>query len=356
MADEDADESQKTEEPSGKRLGKAREEGNVPMSQEIRLWLGLIGTLMMVGMYATPMAKNLLPTLRHFIESPHAIDVGEEALRKMSFDLGIELTLVMALPFATLIILGVLATLGQVGWLVTPKRIMPSFSKLNPLAGLKRMFSPMSLVEFVKSILKMIAVGWIVWLVLEPQVSTLPQMPDLTPLQVMLLIQDTVLRLVFWVLLAYVVISIADWMYQRFSYKKRLRMTKQEVKEEHKDSEGDPAIKSKQKGIRMQRARQRMLAAVPKATVVITNPTHYAVALHYDMENMNAPILVAKGIDFLAQKIREIATDNDVPIVENPPLARALYASVELEQPVPQEHYKAVAEVIGYVFKLKKKI
>jgi flagellar biosynthetic protein FlhB len=356
MAEEDSDESQKTEEPTGKRLGRAREEGNVPISQEIRLWLGLIGTLMMVGMYATPMAKGLFPTLRHFIENSWAIETGEEALRKMALEIALKVLLVMALPFATLIFLGVLGTIGQVGWLVVWKRITPSFSKLNPLAGAKRLFSPPMLVEFLKSLLKLLAVGWIAWLVIEPRIATLTQMPELSPLGVVVFIQDTVVRLVFWVLLAYVVVSGADLLYQRFSYKKRLRMTKQEVKEEHKDSEGDPAVKSKQRSLRMQRARQRMLAAVPKATVVITNPTHYAVALHYEMETMQAPVLVAKGVDFLAQKIRELADEHEVPIIENPPLARALYASVELEQPVPQEHYKAVAEVIGYVFKLKKKI
>ncbi|MBF0269502.1 MAG: flagellar biosynthesis protein FlhB [Alphaproteobacteria bacterium] len=356
MADEDADESQKTEEPSGKRLGKARGEGNVPISQEVRLWLGLTGTLILVGMLATPMSKSLLTMLRQYIESPHAIDTSEGALRTMSIELGLKVGMIMALPFGVLLFLGVMGTISQVGWLMVGKRIKPNFSKLNPLAGAKRLFSVMTVVEFVKSLLKVALIGWIVWLLLEPQIGTLAQMPDLTPLQVMALIQDTVLRMVFWVLLAYIVISVADMLYQRYSYKKKLRMTRQEVKEEHKDDEGDPMVKSKQKGIRMQRARQRMLVAVPKSTVVITNPTHYAVALHYDMETMQAPVLVAKGVDFLAKKIRELAEENEVPIVENPPLARALYASVELDQPVPQEHYKAVAEVIGYVFKLKKKI
>lgn len=356
MADEDADDSQKTEEPTGKRLGKAREEGNVPMSQEIRLWLGLVGSLLMVGMFATPISKDLLPMLRRFLEAGWTMDTGEEALRNMAIDLGLQIAIIMALPFAVLAFVGVLGTIAQVGWLMTPNRIKPSLSKIDPLAGAKRLFAPMMMVEFLKSVLKMLFVGWIAWQIIVPKADTLTQMPDLTPLQVMVLIQDTIVRLLFWVLLAYAAIAAGDFFYQRFSYKKRLRMTKQQVKEERKDEDGDPAIKSKQRSIRMRRAYQRMLAAVPKSTVVITNPTHYAVALHYDMETMNAPLLVAKGVDFMAQRIRELATENDVPIIENPPLARALYASVELEQPVPQEHYKAVAEVIGYVFKLKKKI
>lgn len=356
MADEDADESQKTEDPTGKRLGKAREEGNVPMSQEVRLWLGLLGILLMVGMFATPIAKNLTPMLRRFLEAGWAMDTGEEALRNMAIELGLQVAIIMALPFGVLAFVGIMGTITQIGWLVTPKRIMPSFNKINPLAGAKRLFAPAMLIEFLKSLLKMIFVGWIAWVIIVPKIDTLTQMPDLTPLQVMALIQDTIVRLLFWILLAYAVVAAGDLLYQRFSYKKRMRMTKQQVKEEKKDEDGDPAIKSKQRSIRMRRAYQRMLTAVPKSTVVITNPTHYAVALHYDMETMNAPLLVAKGVDFMAQRIRDLATENDVPIIENPPLARALYASVELEQPVPQEHYKAVAEVIGYVFKLKKKI
>ncbi len=356
MADEDADESQKTEEPSGKRLGRARDEGNVPLSQEVRLWLALLGTLMMVGMFVTPIAKGLLPVLRHFIENPHAIDTGEEALRSMSADLALQIGLLLLLPFLVLIGLGFLGTIGQVGWLVVGKRIKPSFSKLNPLAGVKRLFSFNMLLDFGKSLIKLIVVAWIFWALVSPKRGILNQMPDLTPIEVMLLIQDIVLEFVFWVLLLFAFVAAGDMVYQRYSHKKKLRMTKQEVKEEHKDSEGDPAVKSKQRSLRMQRARTRMLAAVPKATVVITNPTHYAVALHYEMETMQAPVLVAKGVDFLAQKIRELALENDVPLVENPPLARALYAAVELDQSVPQEHYKAVAEVIGYVFKLKKKI
>jgi flagellar biosynthetic protein FlhB len=160
-------------------------------------------------------------------------------------------------------------------------------------------------------------------------------------------------RLTFIVLLIVTVMAAADYVYQRWSFLQQMRMTKQEVKDEHKQTEGDPMIKSRLRSLRMQRARQRMMAAVPKASVVITNPTHYAVALKYDMDAMGAPILVAKGADLIALRIRELADENEVPIVENPPLARALFATVELDQEVPPEHYKAVAEVISYVMKLK---
>ncbi|MBF0356461.1 MAG: flagellar biosynthesis protein FlhB [Alphaproteobacteria bacterium] len=356
MAEEDADESQKTEEPSGRKLSKARGEGNVPLSQEVRLWLSLLGTLMMVGMFATPLSRDLFPVLRHFIEHAHSIDTGEEALRSMAAGLLLQIGLMLAIPFLTLIALGFLGTMGQIGWLMVSKRIKPSLSKLSPLAGAKRLFSFMMLLDFGKSLIKLLLVGWLFWTLLVPKRAILHQLPDLSPLEVMLLIQDMVLELVFWVLLLYAFVAAADFFYQRYNHNKQLRMTKQEVKEEGKDTEGDQTVKSKQKSIRMQRARQRMLMAVPKATVIITNPTHYAVALHYEMETMQAPVLVAKGIDFLAKKIREIGEENAVPIVENPPLARALYATVELDQSVPPEHYKAVAEVIGYVFKLKKKI
>jgi flagellar biosynthetic protein FlhB len=356
MADEDADESQKTEEPSGRKLGRARGEGNVPMSQEVRIWLMLLGTTIIVGWLASRMAASLMPMLTRFIEQPHAIALDGAALQRLIADVGIEIGLALLVPFAFLIALGVLGTIGQVGWLWVGKRIMPDFSKLNPLAGMKRLFSPMSLVEFLKATIKLIVVGTILWKIVEPKQATLPQMVELDPLQMLALIRDTVFALASATLTIYTFVAAADYVYQRWSFMKRLRMTKQEVKDETKETEGDPKIKAKLASMRMQRARARMMAAVPKATVVITNPTHFAVALDYDIETMPAPKVVAKGVDFLALRIRELAETHEVPLVENPPLARALYAAVAVDETIPPEHYKAVAEVIGYVMRLKKKL
>jgi flagellar biosynthetic protein FlhB len=274
----------------------------------------------------------------------------------MFVDLGVRVGLVLAAPFVVLIIVGVLGTVSQVGWVFSWSKLQPNLSFLNPLAGLKRMFSVMSLLELLKSTIKVALIGLLLWNILVPKRGVLNLVPDLEPLQIMEIIRENVLLLVIYLLVIYTFLASADWWYQRWTYRKKLRMTKQEVKEEHKDTEGDPKVKSRQASLRMQRARTRMLMAVPKATVVVTNPTHYAVALSYEMEEMQAPVVVAKGIDFLALRIRELAETNEVPIVENPPLARALYASVEVDQAISPEHYKPVAEVIGYVMRLKKKL
>ncbi|MBI4967147.1 MAG: flagellar biosynthesis protein FlhB [Rhodospirillales bacterium] len=356
MADEDADESQKTEQPSGRKLGRARTEGNVPMSQEVKIWLMLLGTTVIVGWLGSRMAVNLLPTLTRFVESPHTMAVDPAALQRLFVGLAIEIGLVLLIPFSFLFLLGVLGTIGQVGFLWVGKRLLPDFSKLNPLAGLKRLFSPMSLIEFLKATIKLVVVGTILWTIVEPRQASLPQMVELDPLQMLGVIREVVFTLAATTLGVYTFVAGADYVYQRWTFMKRLRMTKQEVKDENKETEGDPKIKAKLASLRMQRARARMMAAVPKATVVVTNPTHYAIALHYDMETMPAPQVVAKGVDFLALRIRELAEAHEVPLVENPPLARALYAAVEVDETIPPEHYKAVAEVIGYVMRLKKKL
>jgi flagellar biosynthetic protein FlhB len=356
MADEDADESQKTEDPSGRKLGKARDEGNVPMSQEVRNVLMLFGIMIVLAALGTFVSKRLLPILTPYLENAHAIAVDEESIRAMFVDLGVRVGLVLAAPFVVLIIVGVLGTVSQVGWVFSWSKLQPNLSFLNPLAGLKRMFSVMSLLELLKSTIKVALIGLLLWNILVPKRGVLNLVPDLEPLQIMEIIRENVLLLVIYLLVIYTFLASADWWYQRWTYRKKLRMTKQEVKEEHKDTEGDPKVKSRQASLRMQRARTRMLMAVPKATVVVTNPTHYAVALSYEMEEMQAPVVVAKGIDFLALRIRELAETNEVPIVENPPLARALYASVEVDQAISPEHYKPVAEVIGYVMRLKKKL
>jgi flagellar biosynthetic protein FlhB len=356
MADEDADESQKTEDPSERKLGKARGEGNVPMSQEVRNVLMLFGIMIILAGMATFVSSRLLPILTPYVENVHAIAVDEESIRALFLDLGLRVGVLMAFPFALLIIVGILGSVSQVGWMFTWSRLKPNLTFLNPLAGLKRMFSVMSLIELLKSTIKVALIGLLLWFILVPKRGILNQVPDLEPLQIIELIRGYVLNLVIYLLIIYVFMASADWWYQRWNYKKKLRMTKQEVKEEHKDTEGDPKVKAKQASLRMQRARVRMLMAVPKSTVVITNPTHYAVALHYEMEEMQAPVVVAKGIDFLALRIRELAETNEVPIVENPPLARALYAAVEVDQAISPELYKPVAEVIGYVMRLKKKL
>jgi flagellar biosynthetic protein FlhB len=233
---------------------------------------------------------------------------------------------------------------------------MPDLNKINPMTGFGRMFSLQSVVELLKSIAKLTVVGVICYIALKPHVIELESLPSMDLMAVLAFLHRILIRLVMAIVLAIVVIAAADWFYQRFSYMKKLRMTKQEIKDENKQTEGDPMVKSRLRALRIQRARNRMMAAIPKADVVVTNPTHYACALKYDADTMNAPTLVAKGQNLIALRIREIAQENDVPVVENPPLARALYASVDLDREIPPEHYKAVAEVISYVMRLKGKL
>jgi len=224
------------------------------------------------------------------------------------------------------------------------------------LRGFGRIFSLNGVVDLVKSIAKLVLVAVLFGWVLRPQLRMLPLLPTMELPMILAMLHRLLVGLLFTVAAAEIVIAAADYMYQRHTMLKRLRMTKQEVKDEHRQTEGDPVVKSRLRNLRMQRARSRMMAAVAKADVVVTNPTHYACALKYDPETMNAPVLVAKGQDLVALRIREIAEQNGIDIVENPPLARALYAAVEIDREIPPEQYKAVAEVISYVFRLKGKL
>jgi flagellar biosynthetic protein FlhB len=234
-----------------------------------------------------------------------------------------------------------------------PDKLTMDFSKLSPMKGFKRIFSGRNLVEFVKSLFKVAAIGLVIFLVLKSRMSEYAGLAALDLMAVMDYLRDQVIAMILIVVIMVFVLAAADWFYQRWAFTQQMKMTKQEIKDEHKQTEGDPMIKGRLRALRMQRARQRMMQSVPKASVVVTNPTHYAVALQYDQDSMEAPILVAKGVDLIAKRIRDLATENEVPIVENPPLARALYASVELDEEIPPEHYKTVAEIIGYVMKLK---
>lgn len=349
----DADESQKTEEPTGQRLQKARQDGNVANSKELTTWFFLFGTAILVIFIAPYLVSALKKVLLIFLLQPQNISFEPRELGLFLQRRLLDVLLILAAPFTIFLVIAFVSNFVQIGWLWTFKPLQPKFSKLNPISGLKRQFSLKQFVEFAKGIFKMVLVGSVGVILLKPEFARLDTLPssDMTAMV------DEIFKIISRLLIAVVallfVVTILDVIYQRFDHRKKLRMTKQEVKEEFKNTEGDPKIKGKMRQLRMQRAQQRMMQAVPKADVVVTNPTHFAVALAYDPDGMGAPTLVAKGQDLIARKIREVAEENDVPIVENPPLARALYASVELDDEVPEEHYVAVAKVISYVFGLK---
>jgi len=265
----------------------------------------------------------------------------------------LNLGILMAAPFAVLMVLGVASGLAQTGLLFTTGKIKPELKKISPLAGFKRMFSVKALVEFGKGIAKISVAAAVAFMVIWPERRHFESLASMDLIAIMLYLHDDLILLIAAVMVVMTLIAAADWIYQKVSFRNQMKMTKQEVKDEHKQQEGDPLVKSRLRALRQQRARKRMMQQVPDATVVVTNPTHYAIAMKYDQDSMQAPIVVAKGADLIAKRIRDIAEENEVPIVENAPLARALYATVELDQEIPQEHYKAVAEVIGYVMRLK---
>ncbi|MGE5478229.1 MAG: flagellar biosynthesis protein FlhB [Bacteroidales bacterium] len=355
MADDSAED--KTEDPTGKRLGDARKEGNVAQTMEARIVASLIAGMILVGMLAPVMARDLKALITPLIEHPHAFSVDRGGLSQLLVPLAIGLAKILMWPLILVVVFGIgLSLLQTKGLMWVPKKVVPSLDKLNPMNGVKRLVSVNQLVELLKALIKLTLVGILLFWVTWRHLGEYQNLASIGLEDLLAYLRDHIYWMAFITVLSMAAIGIADYLFQRHRWMEKMKMTKQEVKDEHKQSEGDPQVKARIRSIRVARARKRMMAAVPKADVVVTNPTHYAVALKYDQETMNAPTLVAKGADLVAKRIRDLATENDVPIVENPPLARALYAAVELDQEIPPEHYKTVAEVIGYVMRLKGKI
>lgn len=350
----ESDSSQKTEDPTGRKLQEARDQGQVPKSQEVNNVLMILALTLSVVVFGGAMARDIVNMSLPFIETPDLVPTDIGHLTTMGWKL---LGMILMAGAAPLVI-ALLAAFGagylQFGLILSGESLMPSLEKISPLAGIKRIFSMRSLSDFLKGLLKIVLVGAIVYVVVTPSVGDLHKLIGMEAVQLLGVIADLLRRMLFTVFAAMVVIALADVLYQRYEHIKGLRMSRQEIKDEMRESEGDPLVKGRLRQLRMERARKRMMAEVPKADVVVTNPTHYAVALKYDAQ-MASPKVVAKGVDKVAQKIREIAAENDVPVVENPPLARGLYAAVDIDQEITPEFYKAVAEVIGYVFRLKRR-
>jgi flagellar biosynthetic protein FlhB len=350
----DSDNSQKTEDPTGRKLQEAREQGQVAKSQEVNNLFMILALTLSVVVFGGSMARDIVNMSLPFIETPDMVptDIGHLTT------IGWKLLGLVLLAGAAPLVIALFAAFGagylQFGLLLSSEGLMPSLEKISPLKGLKRIFSLRSFADFIKGLLKIIIVGSIVYLVITPSIGDLHKLIGMEVIQLLGVIYDLLKRLLFTVFSAMVVITALDVFYQRYEHIKGLRMSRQEIKDEMRESEGDPMIKGRLRQLRMERAKKRMMAEVPKADVVVTNPTHYAVALKYDAQ-MASPKVVAKGVDKVAQKIREIAKENDVPVVENPPLARGLYAAIEIDQEITPEFYKAVAEVIGYIYRLKRK-
>ncbi|MEM9635760.1 MAG: flagellar biosynthesis protein FlhB [Pseudomonadota bacterium] len=353
MAD-DTDDSEKTEDPTQKRLKEAHDKGDVPKSQEVSTWFTLAGATLMIAIFAPGTAASLGDLMKGYIEHAHQIPVDGYALKALWRDTGQSVALIVGLPLIALVIMAVAGNLVQHQPLLTAETIKPKLSKVSPASGFKRLFSSESLVNFAKGMAKILIVGAIMVAVMWPHRDEADIMIFAEVGVILPEARVLILQLLAAILAVMTVVAGADFAYQRHKWFNKQKMSLREVKEEYKQTEGDPQVKGKIRQLRMERSRKRMMSAVPQATVVVTNPTHYAVALKYE-QGMGAPLCLAKGTDAVALKIREIAKENEVPVVENPPLARALFATVEIDQEVPEEHYKAVAEVIGFVFRMRKR-
>lgn len=352
---DESDDSQRTEDPTPKKLDEARKRGQVPMSKETNTWFLLLVATIVVAAMGPHMMRQMAVLLHTFLEqswqvfgSPGTIQV----LKALFFDI---VTMMMA-PVLILFIAAGIGPFAQVGPLYSIESIMPKLDKVSPMAGFKRLFSGRSLFEFVKGLFKVILIGWVSWEVLKPSLENLDTIIVMPLTDVTAEMMRLFVKLMTAILTLYFLLAGGDLLFQRYTHYKQMRMSRQEIKDEYKQTEGDPHVRSRLRQIRMERARSRMMQNVPSSTVVITNPTHYAVALKYEPQEMEAPVCVAKGLDNIALRIRQVAEENDVVIVENPPLARTLHKAIEVDDIIPPEHYKAVAEVISYVFRLKKKL
>src|SRR6188474_1185958 len=340
----------KTEEPTQKRLDEALKRGDVVKSQEVNTWFVIAGATLVLMAFSGSMSKDLAITMRGLIANSYNISVDGPALPRLFQKIGGEMVAAVAVPFLVLILAAIGGNVIQHRLVWSYQTLAPKLSKISPLAGLKRIFSKQALANLTKGLVKLAVVGTVMTVLMWPERGRLEALTRSDAAAIIPVSLTLALKILGAVVAMLAFVAAADYLFQYRQWYERQKMSLRELKEEFKQTEGDPAIKGKMKQVRM---RRRMIAAVPKATVVITNPTHYAIALEYE-RGMEAPVCVAKGVDALALKIREVAGKHSVPIVENPPLARALHATVEIDQQIPPEHYKAVAEVIGYVMRLRR--
>ena len=351
MADEQ-DDTEKSEEPTQKRLDDALQRGDVVKSQEVNTWFVLGAATLVLLSFSGEMSSGIKGMLRAFLSQAHAIPVDGRGLIVVMQKLGMGTIAAVALPLGILALAALAGNMVQHRLVWSGESLKPKLSKVSPGAGFKRLFSKIALMNFVKGLVKLALIGAIMTVILWPKRNQLDGLVTMDPAVVLLLTRTLSLDVLGAVVAALAIIAAADYLFQYRQWHNRLKMSLQELKEEFKQTEGDPHIKAKIRQLRAEKMKKRMMSAVPQASVIITNPTHYAVALQYD-RGMSAPVCLAKGLDNIALKIREVAAKHNIPIVENPPLARALHATVEIDEEVPPEHYKAVAEVIGYVMRLK---
>lgn len=352
MAEQDDD---KTEEPTPRRLEQAREKGDIIYSPEVGAALSLVAATCIVAFMSGPIVSETQRNLIGFIAMPDQFSTDPASLLAIAGALGLKLMAILGLASLALAGAGIASRYLQDRPTFTAERLTPKLDKLNPAEGFKRVFGKAATASFIKSLAKLAIVGgalvWALW----PRDAAIERLSLMDPAALLPFIHDRAAALMIALASAAVLLAVVDFVATRQSYMQRLRMSRREIRDEYRLSEGDPMVKAKLRQVRTQRSRLRMLQQVPTASVVITNPTHYAVALRYIEGETAAPVCVAKGVDAVAQRIREAAEAHNIPIVEEPPLARALFATAEVDEPIPREHYEAVAKVIGFVLRLARR-
>lgn len=353
---------EKTEEPTAKKLSDARKEGQVAKSKEVTSAFEMLFAFILLKFWIERIGIYFVGNIYDiYSQIPTYVKMYDGYVQDQTFNYlfvqSMSRVLLCIAPFLIVgFVVAMITNILQVKWKPTSKPLKPKFSKINPVSGFKRIFSPNSLMELLKSVLKLTLIGYAVYSYLKKNMPPLFQFYSLSLNQGIVQVGVLVINLGIRIALFYMLIAALDFVYQKVKFKKDMKMTKQEVKDEYKNQEGDPQIKSKQRQRMQEASRRRMMQKLPEADVVITNPTHYAVAIKYDPELYDAPYVVAKGADYLAQKIKETAKEHHIEIVENKPLARMLYANVDVGSVVPPELYQAVAEVLAFVYHLQGRV
>lgn len=350
---ENKDGMEKSEQPSSRRLEQARDKGQVPSTKELSPVVVFFGAMGMIAMWAPLAWQHIQRTGTDWFQKSGNQIVTSDTLYGIAIDI-VESGMVIILPFALVVmVLAVLATVIQTGPLWVEEGLKPKISKLNPVSGLKKIISLRGVAELIKSLLKLAILAGIAYLILQEHIQDIVEIPGLSVGEAFQRVGRIAFLLVLAIGLVLFVLAIADFAYQRWQFLRDQRMTKQEVKDEMKDTEGNPLSRSRRMSLQRDRARQRMMQAVPNADVVITNPTHLAVALKYDPEQSVAPMVLAKGAGYVAEQIKQVARSAGIPIIENKPVAQGLYKLVEVGRTIPADLYKAVAEILAYVYRLK---
>jgi flagellar biosynthetic protein FlhB len=354
MADESSGQ-EKTEAPTQRRLQEAREKGDVAKSTEVPSAAVLLAGLLTLYIMSNYMLERFYAIFRHYLGNLHAIEIIPANMLLITRD-GMELTAMAVVPLmAVIIVVAIGANFAQVGILFATEKITPNFGKVNPIKGFSNLFSKQTLAQSVKSIAKLLIIGYVAYFEILSSLPGILPLMDQQPIQIL----SFMARIAFWIFLKSALIicilAAADYAFQRWQFLKKMKMTKQEVKEEAKQTEGDPLVRGRIRSIQREMARRRMMAEVPKADVVITNPTHIAIAMRYDNMTMEAPTVIAKGAGIIAHRIKTIADEHGIPMVEDKPLARLLFKSVEINATIPENLYQAVAQVLAYVYSLKQK-